>query len=76
MTKFNHSCNCNDKQIEIGKYESPKDYGSESNVIYFRNGKYYIDNPNYKSQLAPIAICISVVAILMQLLLILRLLLR
>lgn len=67
-------CSCNQKQIEIGENESPSDYGSSANVVFVRNGKYYIDNPSYRSQLAPIAICISIVALLIQLLLIARLL--
>lgn len=43
-------CCCNEKQIEISKGQSPSDYGSSANVIFVRNGKYFIDNPNYKSK--------------------------
>ena len=71
-----HNRYCNQKQIEIGKNESPSDYGSSANVVFVRNGRYYIDNPNYRSQIAPIAIYISIATLLIQLLLIARLLLR
>lgn len=67
---------CDQQQIEIGKNESPSDYGSSENVIFERHGKFYIDNPNYRNPLLRIANCISVVALLLSMILILLWLLK
>ena len=74
--KINKNCFCNEKQIEIKSNESPSDYGSDANVVFCRNGKYYIDNPNYRSHSSygKLAICISILVLLIQLLSIVRLL--
>lgn len=54
-----------EEQIEIKKNEHPSDYGSDANVIFCRNGKYYIDNPNYKRRINKniIAVCNIIIVI-------------